>query len=168
VIAPHGEQRDRRRQTLCSKAPGDLGVPEQGALPGRPVHRRSVANRCRGSRAARPSANGLVLRECHPMPAGHRGELVGVPEGELPHVRQHPRVRKHRRSPCRRARWLPHLLHHRRRSGPPLSPRSHREPPGHHHAVLRRADAARDRRTPLPAPPAKRPPRCFRLSPNEI
>ena len=40
--------------------------------------------------------------------------------------------------PRRRARRLPHLLHHRRRPRRPLPPRRDRRPLGHHHALLRR------------------------------
>ena len=41
----------------------------------------------------------------------------------------------------RRRGRLPHLLHHRRRPGRPLPPRSHQRQMGHHHAVLRRPHA---------------------------
>ena len=44
--------------------------------------------------------------------------------------------------PGRRPRRLPDLLHHRRRFGCPLPPRGDRGALGHHHAVLRRTDAA--------------------------
>ena len=47
--------------------------------------------------------------------------------------------------PSRRARRLPHLLHHRRRPRRPLPPGRDRRPLGHHHAVLRRTHAPRHR-----------------------
>ncbi len=51
-----------------------------------------------------------------------------------------------------RACRLSHLLHHRRRSGRPLPSRCDRRPVGDDDAVLRRPDAAGDRRTRLPTP----------------
>ena len=49
---------------------------------------------------------------------------------------------RRRPGPQSRRSRLPHLLHHRRRPRRPLPPRRDRGPLGHHHAVLRRTDAA--------------------------
>jgi len=62
--------------------------------------------------------------------------LIGLPVDNTRH-RKDTLVRRisKGRSTCR----LPHLLHHRRRSGRPLPPRRDRGTLGHHHAFLRDA-----------------------------
>jgi hypothetical protein len=120
---------------------------------------RRLAGRLRF--ASLPTPATLEEFDYDAQPAADRGlitELASCRYLESATIRAADRPARHRQDPPgrragpqgRRGR-LPHLLHLRRRPGRPLPPRRHRRPLGLHHALLRRADAAGDRRAGLPA-----------------
>ena len=121
---------------------------------------RPRGRRHRGPPPGRPAA---VRLACPPRPPWRSSTTTPQP-GVDPHLiaelatcrylrirHQRPadRPARRRQNPPRRRPGpqgrrgrLPHLLHHRRRPRRPLPPRRHRRTLGHHHALLRRPDAA--------------------------
>jgi len=77
---------------LRSSAPGDLGVPERGALFLVPVDRAQKRVDVQKHPLVAANQQPGAGRERDQMRAGHRGELVGVPEAELAQQDPHCRV----------------------------------------------------------------------------
>ena len=122
-------RRSRRQHRPPPGRPVAVRVPAHPGHPGRLRRRRRRRDRPPADRrAGHLPLPGIGDQHFADRPAGHRQD---APVG---------RIGKGR-SACR----IPHLLHHRRRSGRPLPPRRDRGTLGHHHALLRRTDSAGDR-----------------------
>jgi hypothetical protein len=95
---------DQRRQPFAQqRAPGDLGVPERGALFVVPVHRAQQRVDVQKHPLVGARQQRGALRERDQMRASHRGELVGMPEAELAQQDPHRRGRVHLAEHPRRA-----------------------------------------------------------------
>ena len=91
-----GQRGDQRGQPLAQqRAPGDLGVPERGALFLVPVDRAQQRVDVQKHPLVAAGQQRGARRERDQMRAGHCGELVGMPEGELAQKDPHCRGRVH-------------------------------------------------------------------------
>ena len=91
-----GQRGDQRGQPFAQqRAPGDLGVPERGALFLVAVDRAQQRVDVQEHPLVGAGQQRGALRERDQMRASHRGELVGMPEGELAQQDPHCRGRVH-------------------------------------------------------------------------